>query len=143
MRHQIITEIIIDAPAGKVWNILTDLDRYPDWNPFIIHASGQLVPGKKLTNTLRNGGKNFVFKPTVLKVEPGHYFDWMGHLFLPGIFDGHHFFRIEPVNDRQVKLIQGEYFSGLLSGMLLKKIGEETRNNFVRMNQAVKQRAEA
>lgn len=143
MRHQIITEIIIDAPAAKVWNILTDLDRYPDWNPFIIQAIGRLVPGTRLTNTLRNGEKNFVFKPTVLKVEPGHYFDWIGRLFLPGIFDGHHFFRIDPVNDRQVKLIQGEYFSGLLSGMLLRKIGEETRNNFVRMNQAVKQRAEA
>jgi hypothetical protein len=43
----------------------------------------------------------------------------------------------------QVKLSQGENFFGHLSNTNFKKIAEETRNNSVRMNGAIKQQAEA
>ena len=28
------SEIDIDAPVEKVWNIIIDLERYPEWNTF-------------------------------------------------------------------------------------------------------------
>ena len=40
MRHQLHTEIEIEAPADIVWDILTDLDHYEDWNPFIVSSAG-------------------------------------------------------------------------------------------------------
>ena len=33
--RQISTEIEINAPVETVWSILTDFDKYPDWNPFV------------------------------------------------------------------------------------------------------------
>lgn len=39
------TEIEIKAPPEKVWEILTDLARYPEWNPFFHHAVGTLKVG--------------------------------------------------------------------------------------------------
>jgi hypothetical protein len=83
-----------------------------------------------------------VFSPTVLSVVPYQYFDWLGSLFVKGLFDGHHYFEIDELAPNQVKLIHGEHFSGLLSGYILKKIGEDTRTNFIRMNTALKSRAE-
>lgn len=142
MNRQIKTEIIINASKEKVWSILTDFPRYAEWNPFIVNVEGSLAKGKKLKNTLRNGEKAMVFKPTILSVVPYRYFDWLGSLFVKGIFDGHHSFAIEELGANQVKLVHGETFSGILSGAILKKIGEDTRTNFIRMNQAVKARAE-
>jgi hypothetical protein len=143
MNKSIKTEIVINASKEKVWRILTDFKSYPRWNPFIIGIEGELAKGKTLINTMRNGDKKFQFKPKVLSVVPFQYFDWLGSLFVKGLFDGHHYFEIEELAPNQVKLSHGEHFSGLLSTTILKKIAEETRNNFVRMNSALKQQAEA
>jgi hypothetical protein len=142
MNKRIITEIVINASREKVWDILTGFHHYPSWNPFIIRIDGELAKGKRLTNTLFNGKKTFVFRPRVLSVVPYQYFDWLGSLFMRGLFDGHHYFEIEELAPSQVKLIQGEHFSGLLSSYILKKIGEDTRSSFVMMNRAVKALAE-
>jgi len=142
MNKSIKTEIIISASKERVWEILTDFPSYAKWNPFIVSIKGDLVVGKRLTNTMLNNGKTFVFKPKVLTVTPYQYFDWLGSLFVKGLFDGHHFFEIEEIGGGQVKLCQGEYFSGILSSTILTKIGNDTRNNFIKMNQAIKQLAE-
>jgi len=142
MNKSIRTEIIINASKEKVWGILTDFANYPAWNPFIRNISGELVAGGKLTVTLLNGSKDFVIRPRVLSVTPNKYFDWIGNLGFKGIFDGRHYFEIEELGRRQVQLNHGEYFSGLLSGYILKKIGNDTRANFIRMNQAIRELAE-
>jgi hypothetical protein len=143
MSKQIRTEIVINASKEKVWSILTDFGSYSQWNPFIVSAEGQATAGSKLKNTLLNGQKKFIIRPKVISVVQGAYFDWLGSLLVKGIFDGHHYFEIEELGAGQVKLTQGEKFSGVLSGYLLKKIGDETRDNFVRMNQALKTRSES
>ena len=35
----------IDAPPPEVWAVLTDFDRYPDWNPFIRAIVGDCEAG--------------------------------------------------------------------------------------------------
>lgn len=142
MKKRINTEIIINASAETVWSILTDLAAYPQWNPFIIKIEGTLQKGNRLRNTLKNGNKTIVFKPVIQEITPMVSFSWLGSLFVKGLFDGRHFFIIEPISPDQIKLIHGEDFSGILSTMILKKIGDDTRENFVRMNQALKERAE-
>ncbi len=142
MKHTIRTEIVINASKEKVWNILSDLGNYAVWNPFIVQSEGQLQAGTKLKNTLQNGTKTIVFTPKVLSVIPNRYFDWLGSLWIKGLFDGHHYFEIEEISPNQVNLVHGENFSGLLSSLILKQIGSETRNNFVKMNQALKTRVE-
>ncbi|WP_143960067.1 SRPBCC domain-containing protein [Litoribacter populi] len=139
---EIKTEITINAPKEKVWGILTDFEKYYQWNPFIIKSQGRAVEGSFLTNTMVNGDGTLTFKPQILKVEENRYFDWKGKLWVKGLFDGHHYFKIEELTESQVKLVHGENFSGLLSGIILKKIGEQTHNNFIKMNQAIKKRAE-
>jgi hypothetical protein len=142
MNKSITTEIIINASKEKVWQILTDFPNYSTWNPFIVNIKGDLTTSNRLAITLVSGTKRYVFKPKVLSIVPNQYFDWVGKLFIRGLFDGHHYFEIDELSASQVKLIQGEHFSGILSNYILKKIGNETRNNFVKMNGALKARAE-
>ncbi len=143
MQSNIRTEIIINAPKEKVWSILTNLEAFETWNPFLVKSKGAVAPGARLENTMKNGDSTMTFRPKILTVKPNEYFDWLGSLWFRGLFDGHHYFKIEETAPGQVNLIHGENFSGILSGMILKKIGEETRQNFIRMNQAVKSLAEA
>lgn len=142
MNKSIKTEIIINAPKEKVWQILTDFPNYSTWNPFIVRIKGELTTSGRLVNTMASGNKTFVFKPKILSVVPNHYFDWLGSLFIGGLFDGHHYFEIDELSSSLVKFTQGEHFSGILSKAILKRIGDETRNNFIRMNAALKAAAE-
>lgn len=143
MDKRIKTEIIINASKEKLWVLLTNFNGYPNWNPFIRSIEGELKQGGRLKNTLQNGEKTMVFKPIVLEVVPFHSFSWLGSLWVKGLFDGRHYFCIEEIAPNQVKLIHGEDFSGILSTAILKQVGEDTRKNFVDMNQALKQLAES
>ncbi|WP_082430961.1 SRPBCC domain-containing protein [Novosphingobium sp. KN65.2] len=44
----------IDAPARIVWDILTDLARYAEWNPFCVRAVSTLEMGAAVEMTLVN-----------------------------------------------------------------------------------------
>ena len=142
MNKSIKTEVIINVSKEEVWDALTNFENYPFWNPFVVKVEGKLEKGERLKNTLKNGKKTFVFKPMVLEVTPFQSFSWLGSLFIRGIFDREHYFEIEELAPKQVKLSHGENFSGILSNAILKKIGSDTRNNFATINQALKNHLE-
>lgn len=136
------TEIIINASAGKIWNILSDFEKFPEWNPFILSIEGKREIGAQLKVVLKNGNGTSVFKPKVLVWDKDNAFEWLGSLPIPGIFNGQHHFKIEKISEHQVKFIHCEQFSGLLAGLIMRQIGEATREGFVAMNEALKARAE-
>ena len=47
--RSISATVDIAAPPDRVWAVLSDLSAYPEWNPFIRMASGELTAGKRLT----------------------------------------------------------------------------------------------
>ena len=46
---------------------------------------------------------------------------------MPGLFDGEHYFQLEPLADGRTRFVQGEHFSGLLCGLIMKMVGAETK----------------
>ncbi|MFT5779352.1 MAG: hypothetical protein ACI837_002310 [Crocinitomicaceae bacterium] len=137
------TEVIIDAPTEKVWNILMDHPSYGEWNPFIEKISGSMEVGKNLEVTIHPPNqKPMNFKPVILKNDAGKEFRWKGKLFFKGLFDGEHYFQLSSVNGTQTKLVHGEKFTGILVGILLKMIGKNTLLGFKEMNSALKIRSE-
>lgn len=140
---QLHTEIEIAAPATRVWQVLTDFAAYPEWNPLIVEARGEAAAGKRLRIRVRlPGWPAMAFRPTVLHVEPERELRWLGSLGVPGLFDGEHFYQIEPAGEGGVKLIQGERFSGILVPLFGKML-VATRRGFEEMNAVLKARAEA
>ncbi len=137
------TEIIIDAPATVIWEVLMDTDSYHQWNPFIQSINGTLKVGEKLAVLIQlEGKKPQLFRPRVQVVETAQEFRWLGHLWVPGLFDGEHHFQLEQVSATQTRFRHGENFRGILSGLIMNMVGEETRQGFEAMNAALKQRAE-
>jgi hypothetical protein len=138
------TEIGIGAPAPAVWAILTDTAKWPEWNPFMTLKAGRLVVGERLVVEIRPPGKPAAtFKPTVTKLEPGRELRWLGHLGVPGIFDGEHGFRVAAEDVGRCHLEQFETFGGILSRPVLWYVGAASKAGFEAMNRALKARAEA
>lgn len=143
MKKELYTEIEINASPGKVWRILTDFEAYPNWNPFIKKIKGSLAVGEKLEVFIQpSGAKGMTFKPTLLTVEKEKELRWLGKLFVSGLFDGEHFFKIEALSENKVKFIHGEIFKGLLVGFLAKSLDTDTLRGFREMNEALKNLAE-
>ena len=141
--RNISTEVIINTPPEKVWGILLDHQSYSEWNPFIKKISGSTKTGETLSVTILSGGDNPMnFTPEVLVNNKNIEFRWKGKLLIEGIFDGEHYFILEKIDSNQTKLIHGERFTGILSGILISMIGEEIEKGFEYMNEALKKRTE-
>ena len=138
------TEIEIEASPEKVWNLLMDFASYPQWNPFIKTLEGKAEKGRKLKVVLQlPDGKPMTFKPNCLSAESGEEFRWLGHLIVPGLFDGEHFFRMKELENGRPKFVQGENFKGLLIPLVWRNMKDKTIRGFELMNKALKARAEA
>jgi hypothetical protein len=143
MARRLHSEIEIQASPDRVWETLTDLGAYPHWNPFIVQATGQPVPGGRLRLRMRLPGRRpMTFRPEVLEATRGRRLRWLGHLLVPGLFDGEHSFTIDPLDAGRVRLTQQEEFRGLLVPLVLAFIGKPTQEGFHLMNQALKTRVE-
>lgn len=140
---QIHTEIEVDSSPELVWQVLTDFGAFANWNPFMPSVEGEAKSGAHLKGRLQPpDGKGMTFKPTVLRAEPNQELRWLRRLFIPGLFDGEHFFLIEPLGEGRTRFVQGEKFTGLLVPLLAKSLDNNTKRGFEEMNHALKARAE-
>ena len=137
------SEIEIQASAEQVWQLLIDFASFPEWNPFMRRASGEVKVGARLEVYLQpSGTSGMTFKPTVLNAEPNRELRWLGRLIMPGLFDGEHILTIEPLETNRVRFVQREIFKGLLVPLFAHRLDTDTRRVFEEMNRALKARAE-
>ena len=138
------TELVIDASVDKVWQVLTEFSAYPVWNPFIKEFRADPALGSRFKVVLQlPDSKPMTFKPKCLALDQKKEFRWLGHLIIPGLFDGEHFFKLKELEGGKTKFVQGENFQGILVPMFWKKIKGKTILGFERMNTALKNRAES
>jgi hypothetical protein len=136
------TWIDISASAKRIWDVLTQFDAYPNWNPFIVNMQGALREGTKLRVHIKPPGRSgMTFRPTILALNPQQNLTWLGRLPLPGLFDGEHKFQIED-HGETCRFRQSERFSGILVRVLRAGLFDAIRRGFEEMNVALKQRAE-
>lgn len=138
------TRIAIDAPATKVWSVLTDFPAMPAWNPLIRAISGSPTPGSGLSVTIAPAGRSaMTFKPTVLIATPGRELRWLGTFLGRSMFSGEHYFVLDQATPETTHFTHGERFGGLLGPLIMRgEMLEATRQGFVAMNEALKRRSE-
>jgi hypothetical protein len=132
--------IDIDAPAERVWRVVTDFARYPEWNPFIVRAAGEQRVGGRLELTITAPDVRAVtFRPRVLDLEPGRLIRWKGKLLIPGLFDGRHSLMVEPLDDGRSRFTTHEEVSGILVPVL-GKVMRASQQGFELMAEALSHR---
>lgn len=135
-------EIEIQSTPERVWEIMTDFDKYPEWNPLLCRAEGKLAAGEKVNLTARSASNDMNLLCTVTAVEPNRQFSWKFHVILPFLFRGEHIFKIEPINEHKVRFIDREIFHGLLVPLQAKKLEMDSKPAMIAMGEALKERVE-
>lgn len=137
------TNIVIDSTPQKVWNILTNFKEYELWNPFMTKVVGDANLGSKIEVNIKTmNGKERTYYPIITKCNTNSELRWKGKSILPGVFDGERIFILERSVDDKVSFSHKEIFSGLGVKFVGNKLDENLRDSFVRMNEALKIRAE-
>lgn len=140
---QVVTAEDIKAPAPIVWRLLTDLERYQEWNPFIKQAIGVIKEGEQIAiDVYLPDSRPQWFRPRVVRVLENREFSWQGQLWFPGLLDACHSFKIMEMSGYS-RLVHSEIFTGVLEPFLKAKLERNVVRGFQAMNQALKDAAES
>jgi hypothetical protein len=144
-RNDLRAEIEIDADPATVWGVLSDLEAYPEWNPFIDPIEGEMTVGARLRMRIHPPRPHDIgLKPRVTVAEPERAFGWLGTLGIPHLFDGAHRFELETIaGGTRTRFVQSEHFRGVLLPLVRRWVLPSTLKGFEAMNTALAARAEA
>jgi hypothetical protein len=133
----------IAAPAERVWSVLTDLERFRLWNPFIRRASGSTqIDGTVRVRVRPSFGLPLPFRAEILDREDNRVLHWRGHVLADWLASGDHRFTIEPLGPDRVRFVQRESFGGLLPRLASRLLAREAKRGFQAMNDALRTRAQ-
>jgi hypothetical protein len=140
--HIVKTQTTIDAPPERVWSAFTDFASYPQWSRFLKSISGDLREGGRLTVHLGPADSNgLTFKPTITQYREGSILEWLGHLGIPGIFDGRHRFELQRTNEGTTLFTQSETFGGITIPFVRSSLRDMSRS-FAAFDASLKARSE-
>jgi hypothetical protein len=106
----------IKAAPDRIWAILVDATRYPEWNPTVSKVDGRIAPGERIAlHVTINPGR--AFPVTVATFEPPRRMVWRGGMPL-GLFTGERVFTLTPRQDGTVEFVMREAFTGLLAPLI-------------------------
>ena len=134
------TEITIKDSIENVWNVLTDFEAYPEWNPLVEWLKGDFVTGGNIQVFIKP--LNRAFKATLQKVEKNTEFTWIGVQIAPWIISGEHYYRLEKIDQDSTRLLHGEIFRGLISPLIGSSVLGKMEKTFHQHNQLLKRRIE-
>jgi hypothetical protein len=140
---ELVTDVIIDAPASRVWKILTEGATYGDWNPAIRSVSGTIDLHETLTVTrVTAGGDEHKTHPTVAFFSSDREMRWHERTVLPGILDTEECFKLERLGPDRVRFVHWQATTGILALGHGSGADDKERQLLESMNQGLKEQAE-
>jgi hypothetical protein len=138
--REIRTETTVDAPVDVVWDVLTDLPAYAEWNPHVTRVEGDLGAGADLAIVVsREGVRDRRMRVTVTDLRPERRLEWIGRVLSPRLFEGRHTVDLEPLGGGRTRVVNRERVSGVLAGLV---VTDDPERDYEAANRALKTRAE-
>jgi hypothetical protein len=143
MKVKIEHRIGVQAPAEAIWAVISDIERWPDWNPLYPKAEGKLRIGAPLTlEAALPDRKPQTIRPVVVDWIPNEQIHWRLSA-LAGLVRSTRFLEIEKLTETGCIFANGELFDGPLADLVVRSLGRAARKGFAAMGEALKARAEA
>jgi hypothetical protein len=108
-------ERAIQAPATRIWALLTDAPKFPTWNSTVTSIDGEIALGNKLGIKVTLDPKR-TFHPKVTKLVANEAMEWADG-FAP-MFRGVRTFTLTPAGAGATTFSMEETFSGLMLPMI-------------------------
>jgi hypothetical protein len=139
--YNIQTTIDIQASADAVWRVLTDFNRYEEWNPMLRNVKTDLALGAKVKfEVLREGTSSLKLRAKIVRMSEAAELAWRGGS--KSILSGEHYFSLEPLDGGRCRFHHGERFRGLLLPMF-RGVLRGAPALYQAMNEALKDRVES
>ncbi len=141
--REVRTEININAPKAKVWDILIDFDKWAEWNPIVNKAGGSAALGQALHMTMagKDGGDAQSYSPVITEMNRPDSFRWNAKMGAAFLFSNDKILKLTEI-DSGTHLVHSETFSGLMATMMWGKMKEGVPPMLNSMNEALKALAE-
>lgn len=137
------TTFPIGASAACVWKVLTDFERYSEWNPSLPSISGELRPGATVALTLGMPGRpSPKVKAKLGDVSVERRLTWHGNAGADWLFAGDREFVIDERADATVLFTHVEDVHGALFPIFRALMGSAIQRSHDAFNAALKARAE-
>ncbi len=133
----------IEAPIERAWDILTDFERYGEWNPFTPSVATEFEIGSPVDLYVRMGPWRLKQVERIESIEPPHLIAWsttMGHRFLISALREQ---RLEAVGEGRCRYRTTDDFAGFLIPLVMLLFGGFVRRGFNDVARGLKARAEA
>jgi hypothetical protein len=138
------SRIDIDAPPALVWGVLTDLDRYSEWNTFCPKAESTLQPGSPIVMAVQmNAHHRRTQREIVRAIEPGVKVCWGVTIGAEWIMTGSRWQILEPRGERRCHYHTWERFTGVLAPFIGAAFGGDVQRGFDQCAVDLKRRAES
>jgi uncharacterized protein YndB with AHSA1/START domain len=136
-------ERFVDAPPERVWQVLVDLERYREWNPFTPRVRGPLVVGEPVHLTARMwpwmGGLDIPMDETLRAIDPPRRLVW-GERILGGLVVAERVQTLEP-EGKGTRYRTVDTIGGPLAGLNHLLFGRSLHDGFDAMAGALAERA--
>ena len=132
----------VRAPAETIWGLISNVEKWPIWNPLYTKAQGTVRIGAVLElEAVLPGQAPRVIRPVVLDWIPNEQLLWRVSM-MGGLIRTTRYFEIEELAPGSCIFSNGEMFEGLLGPPVARRLRGPIRAGFQAMGEAVKTLAE-
>jgi hypothetical protein len=136
-------EVEIEAPVERVWEVLTDLASYPEWNPFTQRVESSLELGAPVHLHTRLRRERLAHRVEfVTAIEPPTRLCWGAHIGARFLLTAQRCQVLTPLAGGRTRYVTEDAIRGLLTPLVMAFWGEPMRRGFGEVALALKARAE-
>ena len=133
-------QIEINAPVDVVWQALTDFSTYPEWNPYILWAEGDVQEGSIVK--FKVVGQPFPFTAPIVSLVENKELIWEARQPVPGM-QPRYIRRLEALDDNRTLFINREDFDGSIVPFISPMLNLMLKRYFPKTCLALKQYVES
>ena len=142
-KHVIRSDTVeIDAPIELVWDVLTDVAKYGEWNPFTQCEGADLRVGAPIHLDVTLGLYRRKQTEWISAVEPPNLLSWSMQIGAPFLLDSLREQRLTALGETRCTYCSTDALNGLLTSLVVLSFASIVRRGFNDVGVALKRRSE-